>query len=105
VTLTATFSALSDPTRRAILDQLGRGPASVSDLAKPHPMSLPAVTKHLGVLEAAGLVVRRKTGRTVMCTLNPRPIAEAASWLTDRESFWTASLDRLESLITKENPT
>ena len=97
-----TFAALGDPTRRAVVERLTRGEATVSELAAPHEMSLPAVTKHLRVLEDAGLLTRRKQGRTVVCSLNQAPLAEAESWLTDRRLLWSASLDRLERFLTEE---
>ena len=98
-----TFAALGDPTRQALVERLGRGAATVGELAEPHAMSLPAVTKHLRVLEAAGLVTRRKQGRTVVCRLNAAPLVEAESWITDRRVFWTANLDRLERFLTEED--
>lgn len=100
IALTATFSALADPTRRAVLARLARGPATVGELAAPHAMSLPAVTKHVGVLVDAGLVRRRKEGRTVVCSLAPEGLAEAEAWVQDLTSFWDATLDRLEQVVT-----
>jgi len=93
------FAALADPTRRAILDRLARGPSSISELAEPFTMSLPAVLKHLQILAAAGLVDRDKQGRTVHCRLDPAPIREARTWLADRVAFWTTSLDRLPAVV------
>lgn len=91
-----TFAALVDPTRRAILARLERDEAvSVSDLALPFAIKLPAVMKHLDVLGEAGLVVRSKTGRTVTVRLSPEPMREAVAWLSRYERFWNASLDRL----------
>lgn len=89
------FWALSDATRRGVIEQLTRGPASVSDLAQPHAMSLPGFMKHLRVLEEAGLVVRAKEGRTVHCELAPGALEDAAMWLAHYEKFWTAQLDAL----------
>jgi DNA-binding transcriptional ArsR family regulator len=89
------FWALSDATRRSVVDRLTRGPASVSDLAQPHAMSLPGFMKHLRVLEQAGLVVRAKEGRTVRCELAPRALEDAAMWLAQYEKFWNAQLDAL----------
>jgi DNA-binding transcriptional ArsR family regulator len=100
MTLTATFGALADPTRLAIVTRLSRGEATMGELAEPHDMSLPAITKHLRVLVDAGLVSRRKTGRTVVCTLDPGALAEAQRWLGDLRSYWNASLDRLDRLLT-----
>ena len=94
--LDRTFAALVDPTRRAILGQLKRaGGASVSELARPFAIKLPAVMKHLQVLEDAGLVTRAKTGRTVTVRLRPAPMRQAMAWLKRYERFWTLSLDRL----------
>jgi DNA-binding transcriptional ArsR family regulator len=89
------FWALSDSTRRSVVEHLTRGPASVSDLAQPHAMSLPGFMKHLRVLEDAGLLVRAKEGRTVRCELAPRALEDAAMWLANYEKFWTARLDAL----------
>ncbi|MFC7473329.1 ArsR/SmtB family transcription factor [Dankookia sp. GCM10030260] len=94
--LDRTFAALTDPTRRAILARLEREEAvSVSDLAQPFAITLPAVMKHLDVLDAAGLVVRAKAGRIVTVRLSPAPMQEAMDWLRRYERFWGASLDRL----------
>ncbi len=101
--LTTTFGALSDPTRLAVVTQLSRGQATVSELAAPHAMTLPAFVKHLGVLVDAGLVHRRKVGRTVTCSLATERLAEAESWLSNTAAFWNTSLDRLERLLTQEN--
>jgi DNA-binding transcriptional ArsR family regulator len=98
--LDRTFAALSDPTRRALLARLGETESlSVSELARPFPVSLPAVMKHLDVLSDAGLITRTKTGRTVACRLNARPMEEAVSWLSRYEQFWSESLDRLAALV------
>jgi DNA-binding transcriptional ArsR family regulator len=94
--LNRTFAALVDPTRRAILARLERQDgASVSDLAKPFAIKLPAVMKHLDVLDEAGLITRSKVGRTVTVRLSPQPIRAALDWLRRYERFWSASLDRL----------
>ncbi|MDR3465764.1 MAG: metalloregulator ArsR/SmtB family transcription factor [Xanthobacteraceae bacterium] len=104
-TLDRVFAALADPTRRALLADLdGRGSVSVSDLARPLPMSLPAVMKHLDVLSDAGLVERRKTGRTVMCSLNAAPMRDAAHWLERYARFWTEQFDRLATFLEDETP-
>src|ERR1700689_1171046 len=96
VRLDRTFMALVDPTRRAILAQLERRDgASISELAKPFPIRLPAVMKHLDVLANAGLVTRSKSGRTVTVRLRPQPMREAMEWLRRYERFWSGSLDRL----------
>jgi DNA-binding transcriptional ArsR family regulator len=89
------FAALVDPTRRAILASLEQASASVSELAAPHPIKLPAVMKHLDVLSDAGLITREKSGRTVTVRLRPEPMREAMQWLARYERFWSASLDRL----------
>jgi DNA-binding transcriptional ArsR family regulator len=94
--LDRTFAALMDPTRRAILARLEREEAvSVSDLAQPFAIKLPAVMKHLDVLGEAGLVVRAKAGRIVTVRLSPEPMREAMEWLRRYERFWSGSLDRL----------
>jgi DNA-binding transcriptional ArsR family regulator len=94
--LDRTFAALGDPTRRAILARLEREEsASVSDLAKPFAIKLPAVMKHLDVLDEARLIVRSKRGRTVTVRLRPEPIKQAMDWLSRYERFWSKSLDRL----------
>ncbi len=93
--LDRTFAALVDPTRRAILARLEREEsASVSALAKPFAIKLPAVMKHLDVLDDAGLIARSKVGRTVTVRLSPEPMREAMDWLRRYERFWSASLDR-----------
>jgi DNA-binding transcriptional ArsR family regulator len=89
------FWALSDSTRRSVVERLTHGPATVSDLAQPHAMSLPGFMKHLRVLEEAGLLVRAKEGRSVHCELAPRALEDAAMWLAHYEKFWTARLDAL----------
>ena len=94
--LDRTFAALADPTRRAILTRLERKDrVSVSELARPFTIKLPAVMKHLDVLHVAGLVMRSKVGRTVTVRLSPEPIREAMDWLRRYERFWSASLERL----------
>lgn len=96
--LDRTFAALVDPTRRAILARLEEETSlSVGELARPFPIKLPAVMKHLDVLGDAGLITRTKTGRTVTVRLSPEPMEEAMNWLRRYERFWSASLDRLAS--------
>ena len=97
--LDSTFAALSDRTRRAILDQLSEGESTVTRLAEPFDMSLPAVSKHLTVLEQAGLIVRRKDGRLRRCELAAAPMSSAASWIDRYRSFWEDQLDRLERFL------
>ena len=94
--LDRTFAALGDPTRRAILDRLARrAGATVSELAAPFAIKLPAVMKHLGVLDAAGLITRSKSGRVVTVRLRAGALRNAAAWLRRRELFWSARLDKL----------
>jgi DNA-binding transcriptional ArsR family regulator len=98
--LDRTFAALSDPTRRALLSRLDeREGLSVSELAQPFAMSLPAIMKHLDVLSEAGLIARAKTGRTVACRLIAAPMEQAMKWLSRYERFWSENLDRLVALV------
>jgi DNA-binding transcriptional ArsR family regulator len=89
------FHALADPARRAIVERLSRGPAPVSELARPLPMSLPAVMQHLGVLEAAGLVRSEKVGRVRTCAIEPKALSRAEQWINARRIAWERRLDRL----------
>ena len=89
------FAALSDPTRRHVLETLGQGNLAVSELAQPHGMSLPGFMKHLRVLEEAGLIERNKAGRVVSCELSAAPMQQAAAWMSRYEKFWTEKLDSL----------
>ena len=101
-----TFAALADPTRRAILTRLKDEPGlSVSQIARPLSLKLPGLMKHLDVLSDAGLIMRRKAGRTVSVDVSPDPMREAMAWLEKYETLWTASLDRLVTLVEKENDT
>src|SRR5215207_5910070 len=101
--LDRTFAALADPTRRALLAQLGeRESLSVSELARPFPVSLPAIMKHLDVLSDAGLITRSKTGRTVACRLTAAPMEQAMNWLNHYQRFWSAQLDRLAAFVEEE---
>jgi len=93
------FQALSDPTRRGMLSRLSRGPASVSELAAPLRMSLPAVLQHLKALEESGLVSTKKNGRVRTARLEGNALGEAEQWLTDRRTEWAAQADRLESFL------
>ena len=97
--LDATFSALSDPTRRAILARLSRGETTVSELAAPFAMSLPAVSKHLKVLERAGLIERGREAQWRPCRLNSEPLKEASAWLDHYRRFWEESLERLDDYV------
>jgi DNA-binding transcriptional ArsR family regulator len=100
IALDSTFAALSDATRRGILARLARqGTTSVSDLAAPYQMSLPAVSKHLRVLEHAGLVSRQKDGRVHRCRLRAEPMKDAAAWMEHYRQFWEAQLDSLASYL------
>lgn len=102
--LDRTFSALVDPTRRAILARLERESGlSVTEIARPLPLKLPAVMKHLDVLSDAGLIARTKSGRTVSVELVAAPMQEAMAWLTRYERFWSASLDRLADFVEGED--
>jgi DNA-binding transcriptional ArsR family regulator len=99
------FAALADPTRRAIVERLADVPdLSVSELAAPFSVSLPAVMKHLDVLARANLIERRKTGRTVRCRLAPGPMEAAMLWLARYERFWSDGLDRLAAFVEEEEP-
>jgi DNA-binding transcriptional ArsR family regulator len=97
--LSATFSALADPTRRAILQRLALGETSVSELAFPFDISLPAVSKHLKVLENAGLIERGREAQRRPCKLKAEPLKEAAGWIENYRHFWGKSLDRLEAYL------
>lgn len=102
--LDTTFSALSDPTRRTILTTLQRGHASVTELARPHNISMPAILKHLHVLEHAGLIEQKKTGRVRMCRLTVAPMQQAADWLSLYRVFWENQLDNLGRFLEQTNP-
>ncbi len=93
--LDSLFHALADPTRRAMIERLSRGPAPVSELARPLPMSLPAAMQHLGVLEAAGLVRSEKVGRVRTCSIQPATLSQAEQWINARRQEWDRRLDRL----------
>jgi DNA-binding transcriptional ArsR family regulator len=99
--LTTTFAALADPTRRAILARLASGETSVTELAKPFNMSLPAVSKHLKVLERSGLIARGREAQWRPCRLEARPLKDAVDWLENYRQFWEQSLDRLEDYLRK----
>jgi DNA-binding transcriptional ArsR family regulator len=97
--LSATFSSLADPTRRAILARLASGEASVTELAEPFAMSLPAISKHLKVLEHAGLIARGRDAQWRPCRLKAAPLKEAVDWLEQYQQFWDESLDRLDDYL------
>ncbi|MDA9465287.1 ArsR/SmtB family transcription factor [Bradyrhizobium sp. CCBAU 53415] len=102
-TLDRTFAALSDPTRRALLARLGEQDGlTVSELAAPFPVSLPAIMKHLEVLTDAGLIMREKTGRTVACRLTAQPMEQAMNWLNRYARFWSHNFDRLAAFVEDE---
>jgi DNA-binding transcriptional ArsR family regulator len=102
------FHALGDPTRMAMVERLSRGPASVSELARPLEMSLSAVVQHLAVLEGSGIVSSRKAGRVRTCRIEPAGLRTVEDWVTQRRAMWEASFDRLASYLaetdTKETP-
>jgi DNA-binding transcriptional ArsR family regulator len=97
------FQALADPSRRVIVERLSRGPASVSQLAEPLPMSLPAVVQHLHVLEASGLVRSEKVGRVRTCRIEPAAMRPVEQWMAERRTSWERRLDRLGDYLA-ENP-
>jgi DNA-binding transcriptional ArsR family regulator len=97
--LNRTFAALADPTRRRILEHLAHGDRCVTDLARPYAMSLPAVSKHLRVLEIAGLVRRRRSGRVHSLKLQAAPMRQAQAWIEEYRRFWEASFDRLDEYL------
>jgi DNA-binding transcriptional ArsR family regulator len=99
--LSTTLSALADPTRRAILARLALGETSVTELAHPFQMSLPAISKHLKVLERAGLIARGREAQWRPCRLEAAPMREIAAWLEAYRKFWEASLDRLDTYLTQ----
>jgi len=103
--LSLTFGALADPTRRAILARLVRGEADVSELMKPFDLSQPAISKHLNVLERAGLVIRGRDAQRRPRKLEARPLAEATEWLERYREYWEASFDRLDGLLSELKAT
>jgi len=98
------FFALADPTRRAILGRLAQGPATVGVLAEPFDMSKPAISKHMKILDRAGLIERSVVGREHHCRLHPQAFKEAEDWLNYHREFWETRLDELDALLTKEEP-
>jgi DNA-binding transcriptional ArsR family regulator len=98
--LDVVFAALSDPTRRSVLGELGRGPASVGDLARSAPMTLPSFMKHLRVLESSGLIHTAKAGRVRTCTLDRERLAVVDGWLAEQRAVWDGRTDRLEQFVT-----
>ena len=104
--LDAVFGALADPTRRLVIRELGRGPASVGDLARSTPMTLPSFMKHIRMLERTGLIHTAKSGRVRTCTLNRQRLAAVDGWLAEQRAIWEGRTDRLEQFVTspKEQP-
>jgi DNA-binding transcriptional ArsR family regulator len=100
--LDTTFHALADPTRRGMLASLALGDKSIGELGEPYRMSFAGAAKHVKVLEGAGLIERRKSGRKQICTLRAEPLKEAEGWLRQWEKFWTVRLDRLEAAIERD---
>ena len=99
--LSLLFHALSDPTRRAMLERLAKGPAAVTELAGPTGLRLPTILRHLSVLEAAGLITTAKDGRVRSCALVPQALAPMQHWLDDQRALWEARLDRLDDYVTR----
>jgi DNA-binding transcriptional ArsR family regulator len=102
-TLDHTFRALADPTRRAILDRLARGEATVGELADPFDISLPAISRHLKVLEQASLISNERCGKQRRCRLKAENLSDAAGWLDFQSRFWSGSLERLDSHLTRSS--
>jgi DNA-binding transcriptional ArsR family regulator len=102
--LDATFAALADPTRRRLLERLSQGQARVTDLAEPFAMSLPAVSKHLRVMEAADLVKRSRSGREFHFELKAEPMQDALRWIGQYQRFWSGALDSLANYLEQPNP-
>jgi DNA-binding transcriptional ArsR family regulator len=110
--LSTTFAALADPTRRAILERLAEGDATVGELAEPFAMSLPAISKHLAVLERAGLITKSRDGQRRHCRITATPLRNATTWLNEYRRHWEANLDSLDTYLAriqqstdKENPS
>jgi len=103
-TLDRAFQALSDPIRRGMLARLSRGPASVSELAHPLSISLPAVLQHLRALEASGLIASEKKGRVRTCRIEPKALSAAETWIADQRAVWEARLDRFEDHLASIKP-
>lgn len=101
--LDATFHALADPTRRGMLASLALGDRSIGELGEPYRMTFAGASKHVKVLEGAGLIERRKAGRRQICSLQAAPLAEAEQWLRQWEQFWSVRLDRLQALVERDS--
>ncbi len=102
--LDAAFQALADPTRRAVVERLARGPASVSELAAPLAMSLPSVMQHLSVLEAGGLIRSEKVGRVRTCHIQPQALSAAERWISERRQMWERNFDQLSAYLDETDP-
>jgi DNA-binding transcriptional ArsR family regulator len=102
--LSVIFGALADPTRRAILARLADGEATVTELAAPFPISMPAISRHLKVLERAGLITRSRSGQRLSSTLRPAPLQEATEWMERYRQFWDSSFDRLDAHLRRAAP-
>ncbi len=102
-TLDTVFHALADPTRRAVIQRLGQGSATVSELAKPFDMALPSFMKHIGVLEASGLIGSKKVGRVRTCTLKKQKLAAAERWFDEQRALWESRYDNLDTLLESMN--
>jgi DNA-binding transcriptional ArsR family regulator len=102
--LNGIFQALADPTRRAVLGRLSRGPVSVSDLAQPFDMALPSFMQHLHVLEASGWIRTHKVGRVRICVIEAKPLAAVEAWLAEQRALWEGRTDRLEQFVTTPHP-
>ena len=100
--LDGVFQALADPTRRAVLSRLGKGPASISDLAKPFDMALPSFMKHIHLLEGSGLIRTRKQGRVRTCSIERKQFALVEKWLSAQRALWEGRTDRLEHFVTAQ---
>lgn len=98
--LNGIFQALADPTRRAVLGRLGKGPASISELARPFDMALPSFMKHIHLLEGSGLIRTRKEGRVRTCAIEKKPFAVVEAWLSTQRALWEGRTDRLEKFVT-----
>lgn len=99
----AVFSALADPTRRAILRRLARGEARITDLAEPFDISFNSVSKHIKLLERADLVARRKAGREYILTFKPKPLTDVQAWIARQQAFWAASLKAIDDMLREED--
>ncbi len=98
-TLDSVFHALADPTRRAVIQQLGRGSATVSELAEPFDMALPSFMKHIGVLESSGLIGSKKVGRVRTCKIKQKTLADAETWINEQRALWEGRIDRLAEYV------